>query len=74
MGDMGEVFNAWKDMKRKVREQYGVECPKCKEVRPKANPSILLPRQKCKVDGYKDPRPRLTDEQRHPGWTKGGSK
>lgn len=71
MGDMGDVFNDWKNMKRKVRQKYGVECPKCKEERPKANPSILLPQQTCLVDGYKDPRPRLTDEQRYPGWTRG---
>lgn len=39
------------------------DCPRCALVRPKTFPSILLPRQRCKVDDYRDPRPRLTDEQ-----------
>jgi len=56
-----------KEHKRLIRDKYGVECPKCKIVRPKTNASILLPRQKCKVDGYVDPRPRLTDEDRSIG-------
>ncbi len=63
-GDMGELFNAWRDQKKALRNRYGVNCPRCAEVRPKAHPSILLPQQRCRVDGYRDPRPYLTDEQR----------
>ncbi len=59
MGDMGDVWNALRDERRKRRAKHGVPCPRCAEVRPKAHPSILLPQQRCKVDGYRDPRPRL---------------
>jgi len=58
MGDMGDDFKAFKDAKRAIRDKYGVACPQCAKVRPKAQPSILLPQQRCKVDGYRDPRPR----------------
>ena len=64
MGDMGDLYNALRDERRALRAAYGVNCPKCARVRPKAPASILLPGQRCKVDGYRDPRPRLTDEQR----------
>ena len=62
MGDMGDVFRAMKDHRRKLRIKFGQECPRCKETVPRASPSILLPAQKCKVDGYVDPRPRLTQK------------
>lgn len=48
-------------LQKALRKKFGVECPKCKSLRPRTNPSILLPRQVCKVDGYRDPRTRLTD-------------
>lgn len=63
MGDTGDDFRAWRDLKKRVRAKYGVNCPKCRLARPKSHPSILLPGQRCKVDGYVDPRPRLTDEE-----------
>lgn len=58
MGDMGDIFNDMRDYRKHMRATLGVNCPKCAEVRPKAHPSILLPGQRCKVDGYRDPRPR----------------
>jgi hypothetical protein len=61
MGDHGDY---WKDVKaynKERRTKYGVPCPVCKEKRPKANATILLPKQRCKVDGYQDPRPRIKD-------------
>ena len=58
MGDMADVFNAHRDWKRERRLKFGVPCPRCAEARPKAHPSILLPMQICKVDGYRDPRTR----------------
>jgi hypothetical protein len=64
MGDMADVFNDIKDRGRKMRAMYGVPCPRCNIVQPKRVPSILLPQQKCKVDGYVDPRPLLTKEQK----------
>lgn len=63
MSDMAEVFNAMKQHRKDLRTKYGVLCPQCKIARPKAHPTILLPQQRCKVDGYRDERPRLTDEQ-----------
>lgn len=47
--------------RREVRAKYGVPCPECVRLRPKTNPSILLPQQRCKVDGYRDPRPRTAE-------------
>lgn len=64
MGDVGDMFKAMRDERRALRSKYGISCPQCRVVRPKTAPSILLPQQRCKVDGYRDPRPRLTDEQR----------
>ena len=58
MGDMGDTFNALRADRRDRRARLGVNCPRCAIARPKAHPSILLPQQRCKVDGYRDPRPR----------------
>jgi hypothetical protein len=58
MGDMDDVFNDMKEHRRKVRAKYGVNCPQCNVKQPKRVPSVLLPGQKCKVDGYIDPRPK----------------
>lgn len=67
-----EFFRAWKQVPKERRKLFGVECPKCKEVRPRAYPSILLPGQRCKVDGYRDPRQRLTEEEEDSVWEKCG--
>lgn len=64
MGDMGDIFNAMRDERRALRAKFGVRCPLCNRLQPKRDATILLPGQRCKVDGYRDPRPRLTDEQR----------
>jgi hypothetical protein len=58
MGDMADIFNDMKERRRKRRAELGVNCPRCNQVQPKRIPSILLPGQRCKVDGYVDPRPR----------------
>ena len=58
MGDMGDYYNDLRDSRRDRRARLGVPCPQCATARPKANASILLPDQRCKVDGYRDPRPR----------------
>ncbi|MAK55456.1 MAG: hypothetical protein CML17_06395 [Pusillimonas sp.] len=63
MSETGEIFNAMRDHKKALRAKYGVNCPQCAIKRPKAHPSILLPQQRCRVDGYRDPRPELTDQQ-----------
>lgn len=64
MSDMVDMYRDVRAMRKARRDKFGVPCPRCKEKRPKAEPSILLPNQACKVDGYLDPRTeRLTDEQ-----------
>lgn len=62
MSDTIDGFLALKAHHRERRARLGVNCPRCKEVRPKAHASILLPGQRCKVDGYIDPRPDDRDE------------
>lgn len=59
MGDMGDYYNSIKADRKERRRKYGIECPVCKQKRPKTNASILLPGQRCKVDGYRDERPRV---------------
>lgn len=59
MGDMGDLYNDLKQHRRELREAHGVPCPHCRDKQPKREPSILLPGQRCKVDGYRDPRPRI---------------
>ena len=63
MSDTIEMYRDMKNHKKRLREMYGVECPVCREKRPKAFASILLPKQRCRVDGYVDQRAELTDEQ-----------
>lgn len=63
MGDMGDYFNDLKEHRRQMRETHGVNCPRCREKQPKRDPTILLPQQRCKVDGYQDPRPRVEGQR-----------
>ena len=65
MGDVGDAFKEFNDQKKSAKLKYGIECPECKRLQPKRCPTVLLPQQRCKVDGYRDPRPRLTDEERY---------
>lgn len=64
MGDTGEDYRAMDTNKKAIKARYGVPCPMCQKHLPKANPSILLPQGRCKIHGYRDPRPWLTNEQR----------
>jgi hypothetical protein len=70
--DIAILGNAMKEVKRQRRKQYGVPCPQCAIVRPRAQASILLPGQRCKVDKYRDPRPRITREQEDALWAEQG--
>jgi hypothetical protein len=63
MSDYGDMCKDIRNDRREARAKFGVQCPKCKEVRPKAHPSILLPQQRCKVDGYRDPRERTPESE-----------
>ncbi len=58
MGDMGDFYNDMREARKERRERLGVPCPQCRVKQPKRQPTILLPGQRCKVDGYRDPRPR----------------
>ena len=60
---MIDTFRAMKSHKQRLREKYGTECPECRKRRPKACATIMLPQQRCRVDGYIDPRPELTDKE-----------
>jgi len=58
-----EIYGAIRDHKKALRAKYGVNCPECVAKLPKASPAILLPQQRCRIHGYRDPRPDLTNEQ-----------
>jgi len=63
VSDMIDGYKAMHDHRKALRRAYGISCPTCKVKRPRATPSILLPQQRCRLDGYVDPRPELTHEQ-----------
>lgn len=60
MGDMGDIFNAHKELRKLLRKHHGRPCSDCVRKLPKAQPSILLPQQACRIHRYRDPRPELT--------------
>lgn len=64
MSEIGDMFSFLAGLERLKKERYGIECPECKKLQPKRNPTILLPGTCCKVDKYRDVRPRLTKEQK----------
>lgn len=57
MSEVGEIYGAMRDMRRQLRAKYGVPCPECVRKLPKAQPTILIPQQRCRIHGYRDPRP-----------------
>ena len=63
MSDMGEMYRDMKEYRKALRRAFGIPCPACNALEPKRDPTILLPGQRCKVDGYKDARSRLTNEE-----------
>ena len=63
MSDMTDMFQGLKGHNKRLRKVYGVDCPECVRLLPKANPSVLLPQQVCRIHKYRDERPELTDEQ-----------
>lgn len=60
MGDMGDIFNEWRERKKQLRRDLGEDCIGCITHHPKRSPTILLPGQKCKVCGHRDTRPRTS--------------
>jgi hypothetical protein len=63
MSDTIDDYRAMKGHKQRLRARYGIDCPECKKSRPRANATILLPQQHCRIDGYVDPRPELTNAE-----------
>jgi len=61
MSDYGDMCKDIREAKRNAGDKFGVPCPECVAKLPKANPSILLPQQRCKIHGYKDPRKRTEE-------------
>lgn len=62
MGDMGDIFNAHKSLRKAERAKFGKPCPECVSKLPRAQPSILIPQQVCRIHRYRDPRPALTQD------------
>ena len=56
--EMGEFWRDVKDARRERRAEHGRDCPLCPKLQPKRIPTVLLPGQKCRVCGYRDPRQR----------------
>lgn len=62
MGDMREYFDVHKEFNKLLRSKFGVPCPECQRLLPKAQPKILTPGARCSRLNhvYTDPRPELT--------------
>ncbi len=58
MGDLGDFWRDIKAARADRRERLGIDCPGCRKIQPKRIPTRLLPGQRCKVCGYRDPRKR----------------
>ena len=63
MSEIGDDFKVMREHKARLRKKYGIECPECRRLQPKRNATILMPQQRCRVDGYRDTRSELTDDQ-----------
>ena len=63
MSDYGDMCRDIREAKREVRAKHGVPCPVCKEKLLRAQPTILLPQQRCKIHGYRDPRERTRETE-----------
>lgn len=53
---MGDLFRLMRQERAELRAKLGVPCPVCVKRLPKAHPTILLPQQRCRIHGYRDPR------------------
>lgn len=63
---MSDSIDAYKDISnhtKALRAKYGVPCPECVRLLPRACPTILLPQQRCRIHKYRDARPELTDAE-----------
>lgn len=57
MSDTIDMYRDLREHRRDLRAALGVNCPNCRIRQPRRTPTILLPQQRCRVDGYRDPRP-----------------
>jgi hypothetical protein len=51
-----DFWKGLREARAEARRKYAQSCPECVAKLPKAEPSRLLPGQKCKIHGYRDPR------------------
>lgn len=51
MGEMSEMYRDLRDARREERARLGIDCPGCRKVRPRANPTRLMPGRRCRVCG-----------------------
>lgn len=63
MSDYGDMCKDIRKARSEARDKHGVPCPVCVDKLPKARPSILLPQQRCKIHGYRDPRQRTKENE-----------
>lgn len=70
MSEAVDGFRALADYRREMRAAIGVPCPECKRKRPRAHATILVPEQRCRIDGYRDPRPESVTEAWHDRYTR----
>jgi hypothetical protein len=58
MSEQVEIWRAMRAFNKAFREAFGVDCPGCRKKEPKRIPTRLVPGQRCRVCGYRDPRLR----------------
>ena len=58
-----DFWHTVREATRDLLVKHGIACPECRRLQPRRDPSILLPGQKCRVDGYRDRRKVLTQQQ-----------
>ncbi len=54
--DISAIGRALKEHRKEQRAEFGVKCPECVRLLPKANATILLPGRRCRIHKYTDPR------------------
>jgi len=57
VSEVGEMYSDIREFQRQLRAKYGLPCPECVRLLPRAHPTILLPQRTCRIHRYRDPRP-----------------
>lgn len=65
MSESVHYFAAMKASRKAERDAFGLPCPECKRLLPKASPTVLQPQGRCHRRGhdYRDPRPYPTNAE-----------